>query len=63
MVFFGYFFELRYIQQTGEVVEVEHVLVLAMFTEERHVLAEIHVFQMIGDKAAIAALDALAEFL
>ena len=43
-------------------VEVKHALVLAVFAEERDILAEIHVLEVICDKAAIATLDALAEF-
>ncbi len=34
-----------------------------MFAKERDVLAEVHVFEMIGDKAAVATLDAFAEFV
>jgi hypothetical protein len=63
VVFFGDFFQFRNIHKPGEVVEVEHVLVLAMFAKERHLFAEIHVLEMVGDKAAVAALNALAEFL
>jgi hypothetical protein len=63
VVFFGDFFQLRNIHEPREVVEVEHVFVLAVFAKERHVLAKIHVFEMVGDKAAVAALNALAEFL
>lgn len=42
---------------------MEHSLVLTVLAEECDVLAEVHVFQMIGDKTAVAALDALAEFV
>lgn len=46
-----------------EFLKVEHRLVLAVFAKERDILAEVHVFEVIGDKAAVATLDALAEFL
>ena len=63
VVFFSDFFQFRNIHKPGEVVEVEHVLVLAVFAKERHVFAEMHVLEVIRDKAAIAALNAFAEFL
>ena len=55
-------FELRKIQQPREFVKVKHVLVFAVLAKERHVLAQIHIFEVIGDKASIAALYALAKF-
>lgn len=42
---------------------MEHRLVFTMFAEERDVFAEVHVFEMIGDKTAVATLDAFAKFL
>jgi hypothetical protein len=42
---------------------MEHRVVFAVLAEERHVLTEVHVLEVICDKAAIAALDTLAEFL
>jgi hypothetical protein len=57
MIFFGDFFELGDVHQFGELIEVEHVFILAVFTKESHVLAEIHVLKMICDKAAVAALE------
>ena len=62
MIFFGDLFELRNVQQLRELIEVEHRFVLAVFAKERHVLAEIHVFEMVCNKASIAALDAFSEF-
>jgi hypothetical protein len=41
---------------------VKHRLVFAVLAEKGHVLAEIHVLEMVSDKAAIATLNALAEF-
>ena len=42
---------------------MEHCLVFTVFAEECYVFAEIHVFKMIRDKAAVATLNAFAEFL
>ncbi len=61
-MFLGNFLELRDVEEPGKIVEVEHALVLAVFTEEGHVLTEIHVFEVISDKAAVTALYAFAEF-
>lgn len=40
---------------------MEHRLVLAVFAKEGDIFAEIHILEMVSDKAAIAALDAFAE--
>lgn len=40
---------------------MEHSLVFAVVTEEGHVLAEIHVLEVIGDKTTVATLDAFAK--
>lgn len=61
LVFLG-FAELRGVHEPRKVVEVEHCVVLAVLAEERDVLSEIHVLEVIGDETAIAALDALTEF-
>jgi len=63
VIFVGNLFELGDVHETSEVVEVKHVVILAVFAEESHVLAEIHVLKMISNETAIAALNALAEFL
>ena len=63
MIFFGDLFELGDIEQPGELIEVEHGVVLTVFAKERHVFAEIHVLEMVRDEAAVAALNALSEFL
>ena len=55
------FIELADVEELCKVVEVEHCIVLAVLAEERNILAEIHVLEVISDKAAIAALNALAE--
>jgi hypothetical protein len=52
--------ELRWVHQFRKLVEVEHSLVLAVFTVKRDVLTEVHVPKVISDKAAVAALDALS---
>jgi hypothetical protein len=62
VMFFGNLFELAEIDKASELVEVKHVLALAVFTEERHVFAEVHILEVISDKTSVAALDALAEF-
>lgn len=63
MVFFaGDLFQLREVHQAGELIEVKHVLALAVFAEESDILTQIHVFEVIRDKTSVAALDTLAEF-
>ncbi len=54
-------FQFRNIQQGREIIEVEHRVVLAVFAKEGYVLAEVHIFQVIGDEAAVASLYALPE--
>ena len=61
MIFFGDLFELRNVKQLCEIVKMEHRVVLAVFAKERHVLAKVHVFQVIGDEAAVTTLYALPE--
>ena len=53
--------ELCHIEKLRELVKMEHRLVLTVFAKECDVLAEVHVLKVIGDKAAVAALDALAK--
>ncbi len=49
------------VEHCREVVEVEHVVRLAVLAEERRILAEPQVLHEEGNVAAIAALYALAE--
>lgn len=56
-------FELRGVKQGRKLVEVKHRVVLTVFAEKGDVLTKVHILQVIRDKAAVAALDALAEFL
>lgn len=63
VIFVGYLFEFRDIQELCEIVKVEHRIVFAVFTEERHVLAKVHILQMIGDETAVAPLYPLTELL
>ena len=63
MVFIGYFFQLREIDQAGKLLKVKHRIVFAVVAEKGYVLAEIHVLKMISDKTAIASLDPLTKFL
>jgi hypothetical protein len=58
----GDFFDLGNIDELYEIIEMKHRIVFAVLTEIRHVVTEIHIFQMIGDKAAIAPLDPLSVF-
>ena len=62
MMIVGDLFQLAEVHETREVLKVEHRVVLAVLAEERNVLAEIHVFEVKRDEAAITALDAFAEF-
>lgn len=63
MIVFGNLAQLAQIQKARKIVEVKHRLVFAVLAEERDVLAEIHVLQIIRNITAVAALHALAEFL
>lgn len=49
------------VEHVREVVEVEHVVRLAVLAEERRILAEPQILHEEGDVAAVASLDALAE--
>ena len=42
---------------------MKHRLVSAVFAKKRDVLAEIHILEVIGDKTAIASLNALSELV
>lgn len=61
MMFVGNFLEFAQIDKPGKIFKVEHRVVLAVIAKERHIFTEIHVFQMIRNKAAVAPLNALAE--
>lgn len=61
LVFLG-FTEFLWIRQLRKLIEMEHGVVLTVFTEERDVFTEPHVFQVVRDEASVAALDALSEF-
>ena len=60
-MFAGGLIQLADIKQLCKVVKMEHRLVLTVLAKERDILAEIHVLEMISNKTAVAALDALAE--
>jgi len=51
------------VKQPRKIVKVKHRVVLTMFAIERNVLTQIHILEMIGDKAAIAPLDPFTEFV
>lgn len=40
---------------------MKHRLVLTIIAKERYIFAEVHILEMIGDKTAVATLDALAK--
>ena len=61
-MFFGDLFQFAEVQQLREFVEVKHILVFTVLAEKRHVFAEIHVLEVICDKASVAALNALTEY-
>lgn len=42
---------------------MKHRLVFAVIAKKRNVFAEIHIFQMIRDKTAVATLNAFAELI
>ncbi len=63
MILVCYFLQFRYIEQPGEIVEVEHRIVFAVIAEERHIVTKIHILQMIGNKTAVTPLYPLAKFL
>ena len=54
--------ELRKVHQLRELIEVKHGVVLTVLTKERDVLAKVHILEVIRNKAAVAPLNALAEF-
>lgn len=63
MVVFRNLFELRYVQQLGEIIEVKHRIVLTVIAKERDVLAEVHILQVISDKTAVTTLNTLTELI
>jgi uncharacterized membrane protein len=63
MIVFGNFAQFAQIQKAGELVKMKHRVVLTMLAKIRHVLAEIHILQMIRNITAVTALHAFAEFL
>ena len=62
MMIAGGYVEFADIDQAGELVKVKHRFVLTVFAKERDVLTEVHILEMVGDKAPVTPLDALAKF-
>ena len=62
VVFVGDFLQLGDVHQAREIVEMEHRVVLAVFAEERDVLAEVHILKVVRDEAPVAPLDAFPKF-
>jgi hypothetical protein len=50
------------VEQFGEVIKMEHRLVLAVFAKKRHVLTQVHVLEMIRNKAPVTPLDTFTKF-
>jgi len=63
MVAVRHLVQLCHVEEPREFIKVKHRVVLAMFAKERHILAEIHILEVIGDKTAVTALNALAKFI
>jgi len=61
IMFAGHFVQFCDVEEFGEIVKMEHRLVFAVFAKEGHVLAEVHIFEVVSDKATIATLYSLAE--
>jgi len=61
VIVFGNFLEFRNVKQFRKIVEVEHRVVLTVLTKERHVLAQIHILQVIRNKASITTLYPLSK--
>lgn len=53
--------QFRKVHLPGKIVEVEHRIVLTMLAEKCNVLTQVHILEMISDKAAIAPLYALTK--
>jgi hypothetical protein len=51
------------VKKFREIVKMEHRLVAAVFAEKGHILPEIHVLKMVGDKASVTPLDAFPEIV
>ena len=49
------------IEQLCKVVKMEHCVVFAVLAKKCDILAEVHIFEVIRNKTAVATLDALAE--
>lgn len=55
--------QLRDVKKSRESIKMKHGVVFAVFAKERHVFAEVHIPQTIGDKTAVTSLYPLAELL
>jgi hypothetical protein len=49
------------IKQRGKLIEMKHRVVLAVLAEERDIVTEVHILQMVGNKASVTPLNALSE--
>jgi hypothetical protein len=57
------FLQFADVDMFGKLLKMEHRIVLAVVAKECYVFAEIHVFQMVSDEAAVASLHPFAELL
>jgi len=62
MMIFSRFLELRRVHQPRKFIEMKHIVVPAVLAKERNVLAEIHIFKMIRNKASVTSLNTFPEF-
>lgn len=63
MMVFCHLAELVQIQKTRKIIEMKHRVVFTVLAVKCYVFAQIHIFQIIRNVTAVAALNALAEFL
>ena len=61
MMFCYGFVQFADIEQFCKVVKMEHRFIFAVLAKESYLLTEIHIFEVIGDEAAVTALDTFAE--
>lgn len=61
MMVVGYLFQLGDVHKFRKIVEMEHRFVLTVFAKKGHVLAEVHVLEMVCDETPVTSLNPLAE--
>lgn len=63
MMLARYLIKLAEVEEFRKLVKMEHRLVFAVVAKKGDIFAEIHILEVIGDKAAVATLDAFAKIL